>query len=334
MNRDQESTRKVQLGLLGDERSLGNVAEPTGNPEASSEASISGYSSVAESFDEYAALKALCRDAAAVVKPLESLAKLKTKDKDVLLALRKALAAVSKGEQLASAVDELKERGERLLADATKARAEAFRRVEAGFIRATKQRGEVAREVGQETWRVGLLELQVRRAEAKARVLYNRESLGAWQSIGSSEDLEELTTGGMRSLEAAAIPAIEFADALWEAYEFLKRQRPQEPGGAVRIPLRELYRETRVVLVRQELKTGKPDHKLVRWVDVPLWAFLHNLDLYRKSLVNVPSDRRLALETGSQQDHQRGLGLILNGLDPDSDYKSYCYAYATQTGQR
>ena len=76
---------------------------------------------------------------------------------------------------------------------------------------------------------------------------------------------------------------------------------------------------------RQELAIGA-DKKLVR-TELPKWAFLFNLDCYRRDTSKHDAQQRLSLETGSQHDHQKGLAVIANGLDAREDYRSYCYIF-------
>ena len=85
----------------------------------------------------------------------------------------------------------------------------------------------------------------------------------------------------------------------------------------------DLYRAFRVALVERELKQGRPDKKLA-WAECPKWAFLYNLDRYRQ-LGSTAGEERLTFETGSQQDQVNGLGMTLNGLSQEQEYKVCCW---------
>ena len=63
------------------------------------------------------------------------------------------------------------------------------------------------------------------------------------------------------------------------------------------------------------------------------WAFLFNLDRYRAQN-DMPAERKLALQTGSQTEQQRGMGLVTNGLSAAEDYKVYCYVIGPTTGRK
>jgi hypothetical protein len=281
-------------------------------------------------FDEPATLKVLQRDAQTLERQLDGLAKLKPGDADALEKLQKALSSMPTGEKFARAIDELRSRAEVVLSTAKTARAEAFRRHEADFIRDQRAAGTPVRELNT-SWRVGPLELSFQRELSRARVLYNKEHVTAWTPIGSREDLEKLVSSAHKRLKSAALPADDLPDLMWETFEHARRTAERAGSGPERVPLVDFFRELRVVLARRELR-GKPDRKLIR-TEFPLWAFLYNVDQYRRMLPGVSSDRRLNFETGSQQDHKKGIAMPLNGLDANSEYKPYCYVRAAPSSE-
>jgi len=157
--------------------------------------------------------------------------------------------------------------------------------------------------------------------------------VSAWSPIGKAEDLSSLVSGAIKKLSEWAIPDEDMSEIFWAAYEHLRQTSKGGAGSATRVPLPEFYKEVRVVMTRHELRAGKPDRKLSR-SEFPKWAFLHNLDRYRRLVINLPADHRLTLETGSQNDHQKGMSMIVNGLDAKDDYKSYCYVLANSGAAR
>ncbi len=284
-------------------------------------------------FDEKGTFKSLQRDAQEIAKQFDAIVKLKPSDPEALDQLYKALAKLPSSEQLTLAVDELRSRGDSFLKSARASRADSFKRHEADFVRTMKgKEGTSIRESGNNAWRVGPLELEVDRESSRARVLYNREVVAPWKPVSSEEDIQKLRDGALKQLEASAIPDDTLPDLMWEAYEHLTRNGKRQHTGSVRVPLGELFRELRVALTRHELR-GKPDRKLSR-IDLPRWAFLYNLDRYRRLLSDLPPERRLSFETGSQHDHQRGLAMVVNGLDASRDYKSFCFVYAAHNGEQ
>jgi hypothetical protein len=151
-------------------------------------------------------------------------------------------------------------------------------------------------------------------------VLYNREVVLPWQAIASAADLNRLVADARAKLERYAVPEPLLADLLSSAFDHaLAGSRSQAKSL---VPLPELYREFRIAQVRRTL-SGKPDRKLEN-ADFPRFAFLYNLDRYRVTSGTKPG--LVTLETGSQSDVQRGLGMVLNGLEATGDYRTYCYA--------
>lgn len=277
--------------------------------------------------DEAAVLKGISRDVASLLKPLEALAQLKASDPEALDHLEKALTALPSSEQLARALDELRTRATQALSGLRDDRVKKVGAYEAEFIRAMRQAGHTPREAGASAWRVGPIEIELQRERARARARYNKEAISPWQPVSSAASLVALHRKAQSLLESSALPTEALPDVLWWAYDHLRRHAARTDAAAVRIPLPEFYREVRVALARMELSGGKADRKLAR-IEFPRWAFLYNLDRYRKAHASVPAEKRLALETGSQHDHSKGLAMVLNGLDAGDDYKSYCYVFA------
>lgn len=262
----------------------------------------------------------------ALAKPFQAVGKVNIDKAAGLDDLEGTLAKVPSTDTLRRAAEELRQRTESWLQRERKARREAFGRTEAELIHELRSSGEPLRELDS-SWRIGPLELQVRRESGQARALYNREQVVKWTPIASTTDLRTLLRKARADLERVAIPESTWVEVLWTSYENLAGQsRATGINAAPRVHLRDLFRECRVELVRRELATGRPEQKL-RFSEFPLWVYLYNLDVYRGLGSNLPAGRRLSFETGSQRESQAN-GLVLNGLDPTQDYKVYCYVHA------
>jgi hypothetical protein len=228
-------------------------------------------------------------------------------------------------------LDDLRRTTDEALRGHRKAHRDSFGRAEAELIRELRESKRPLKE-GDSSWRIGPVELEVRREQAQARILYNREPLIDWILVASRAELSGLLEKSTKLLNAAALPEKLLISAVWGAYEALStRSTKQVAGRAVRVPLQDLYREFRVSLIRSELAGGRPDKKL-KYAEIPRWAFLYNLDLYRKLLPQAKKDRSIAFETGSQKEQASGKGLVMNGLDSQQDYKVFCFAVAAGGG--
>src|ERR1035437_8654919 len=279
--------------------------------------------------DEAAQIKALQKDARAVVKPLETLLSLKANDAAALDAIDKLIVSIPTGERFAAAVDEIRNRATALVAQARAGRSEQIRKIEADYVRARRAEGAVVKESGEGKWRIGRVELELDRPKARARVSYNHEQIVGWSPIATPPDLDSLLDKAEKLWTAAEIPSDTLCRAFHDAYEHLKRTIGRGEGQSLRVPIKQFYPELRVALARQELTNGA-DKKLVR-TELPKWAFLLNLDCYRRDTSMHDAQQRLSLETGSQHDHQKGLAVIGNGLDAREHYRSYCYIFRPST---
>jgi len=269
-------------------------------------------------FDEKEAVKLFTKEAQGAAKGFLELTALRAGSPDIVKRLEEGLRSLPAHEHLGSAISGLRNRGEDLLAKLKKARVADFQVAEVAFVNALRHAGKVCREV-EKGWRVDRFQLEVDRSSAKARLLLNRVPLTEWEHVSSPSDLETLLNGGDEKLSAAEVPAALFAEGLSNAFLRLSTT------AGTRVSLRDLYPETRLELLRSELATGRPDRKL-RYADFPWWTYLYNLDLYRRTSQSIPADRRIIFETGSQHDGDRGLLLVLNGLDPGEEYRTYCWA--------
>lgn len=280
--------------------------------------------------DEQSQLKSLQRDARALVKHLSAFSELKPADPTALDIVEKGLKSLPASTAIAAAVDELRFRARELLTAGRAARAESIGRVESEYIRNSREAGEAVREAGNSAWRINSLELQIDRERVQARALYNKEVVVSWARINHVSDLQALRDAAVTKLAGARLADELLNDLFWDAYEHLRRLSPRSDTTAPRVALRDFYREVRVSLARHEL-IASPDRKIRS--EFPKWAFLHNVDWYRKNQ-SATSERRLSFETGSQHDHQKGLAMVVNGLDAMDEYKSYCYVYASGGGAR
>ena len=268
-----------------------------------------------------------------LVAPLAAFTKVRPGDPRALERLDAALKRLPPGEALAGALEELRERTARYVEQARRERIAAFRPIEAEYVRAAREQGKQLRERAS-GWRIDLLELQLQREQARARFLYNREVLVPWSPINNAEDLAQLEGRARAMLEraTAAYPDDLLARVFWDAYEQERaRRRPGRGARPEAVPLLDFYRGLRVALVRHELEEQQPDKKL-RYAELPRWTFLYNLDRYRALGAAVPEARRLGYQTGSQQE-SRTIGVVVNGLDAQQDYKTMCYIMPVQAAR-
>jgi hypothetical protein len=212
---------------------------------------------------------------------------------------------------LSEAAAELRELTGRVRAN----REQEFRKIEADFVRAQREAGRNVREKDA-AWRIDHIELGVNRATAMVQVSYDLEVVVPWQRVASASDLEKLCDAARKRLDKSSIEDSRLVPLVQEALESCLAEPKREMA-----PIGDLYREFRLAMVRDELKSGRADKRLVS-AELPRWAFLWNLDRYREV---AGAGARVQFEPGSQQDTARGLGFTMGGRSSQRDYRTFCY---------
>lgn len=273
-------------------------------------------------------LKELQARAKSLSAALIELGKLSLKDPELLLVLDKTVARLSDADSFAAAITSLKVDGQSLSRAIRDARVQRFSSVLAEFIQARRAAGVEVREVATSMWRVGMLEIEGDPAGSRARARYAQQELDTWRPVTTRSDLERIASDATAALTASEIAPGELGRVFREAYEVLARGGLAGSGQGRRVRLVDLRREVHLAVLRQALL--KPDgEKRVAKIIFPHWAFAYNADRYRRVQRDLPQSQRLNFETGSQQDHRNGLSVAMNGLDPKTDHKAYCYVEPT-----
>lgn len=259
-----------------------------------------------------------------LLQPFSTLLKVKPGTPDALDAIDEALKRMPPAETVGQAWQEARLALESAVDQERRQRVANFRKIEAEFVTSARSRQEYCREQN-DGWRIGPLEFQLKRELAKARALYNHEVVVDWTPIAAPDDLEKLSKRAEAHLASAAFPDEMLLAVFGDAYEF-ERVCRQKLGKLQPdlVPVLDFYREVRAQIVRFELREKSPDRTL-KLVDLPKWKFLYNLDRYRAMAAEIPEARRLALQTGSQREVERGMGVTVNGLESRLDYKTICY---------
>lgn len=268
-------------------------------------------------------LKRLQAEAKQLGKALDAIAKAKLSNPAGIEHFSKAMDTMPPPETWAAAVADFRTRAARALEAVASARREGFKRYETEFIRSRQGAGVPVSEVDK-GWRVGPVQLELRREAAQARALYNREEVVKWRPIGSSEDLAKLEGDALKALEKWRLKNQQLADVFAAAAAEALRRRAGKNGSSRAVPIKEFLAEVRLELARLELQGGKFGKKIP--AEFPPFAMLYNLDVYRGLGSSVPGNRRVAFESGSQAEQSRNLGVVINGLRPQDQYKVACYA--------
>jgi len=254
-----------------------------------------------------------------VISSIESLTKIKLGDHDSSAKLERALTRIGHGATIASAIDDLKSQLARALEDARKVSERETDRTISGFINDIRKSGNIVREIAN-GWRVEELQLEI--GNHQCRFLYNRELLtNKWEAPQNVADLNRLFSEAKASMNALRLPESKLPEAFWDTYEACQRLAS---GKTERneVLLQDFYKEFRITLARQDLNRNA-DRKF-SYPEFPKWAFLYNLDLYILISSTLPFEKRLTLQTGSQEETRKFV-YVTQGLNPADDYRQHVY---------
>jgi len=271
--------------------------------------------------DEKTVVKELFKEISRTFKPIATLLTMKPSDPETLAQAAKVLTSLPPG------YEHLKEKYYPPIKERLDERLQSFKKLEAAYLRGVKEKGVTFREAGEGRWRVGILLLETNPLRGAARFSFNREPLTKWTTVDGPETLQVMEKEAHALLQKSSLPQEQLLSYMWIAYkEAVVRLDDQVKGQRVYIrsvasKFLALMAEDKELAKTLNLKTDEP----------PLWPFLYNLDRYRLvSPSAFPAGKRLALQTGSQQEATQGHGLTINGLLPDDDYKTMCYVIPAQ----
>ncbi len=283
-----------------------------------------------DGFNETQSFKEIQKEAKSLSKWFESIAKIKASDPQALAQLDKALQTMPNDAEFIHHYQAYKTKAQSFVTTARHNRANNIKRLISAYIRDAQQSGKATREFIK-GWRIGPLELQINFEQAMISFCYNQENLTKWQSVGSVEDIQKAEGTALTLLEKAALPPELLTKVFWEAYVEARKRNSRSLDQSL-VAINDFYREVRIALVRSRYETKKPHLKLDRFVEFPKYAFLYNLDLYRSMTSQIPAEIKLAWQTGSMSEVNKGNGVVVNGLEAANEYRFICYVKQAQEG--
>lgn len=273
-------------------------------------------------------LKSLQTEAKRLATALDAVARVKLRSNSFLEDMKKALNRLPDPTEATETIERIRAQGTAFLTAEAEARASAFRSHEAAFVQNLRDQGTAYRELNA-SWRVGPLEVEVRRESSQARTCYNHDPVLPWTNIADPDDLKTLYERSLAALDKSEIAEAELAGLIGRAFDDAFHHNAPTASAARRVPIHALLRSIRIERLRQELAAGSPG-KTVRAHEMPMWSLLYNLDRYRQLAARDSLTPRIQFETGSQQEQAQGKSVTLNGLNATQDYQAY--AHAVQRG--
>lgn len=274
-------------------------------------------------FNEKESLNIIKKNILKITKVFEELKKIDSNDADSIGKIEKILQNFPSASDLAAQIEVVRNALDIHIRESKKVRAENFNYVFNEYLNNLQQSQRPYRLIDKNTLRIEMLELQTDPKRASIQFLFNKKRLMPGKNVACSEDIVRYETECMGMLKKAEVPEKEIGDIFYRAYlNALRKKRREKNTNADFIQIIDFYEEVQVELFRQQLHVKRSVDSGIT-INFPIWAFIYNLDRYRK-LRKIPDKSRLILETGSQAETKKN-GVVLNGLDPKSDYKMFCY---------
>lgn len=271
-----------------------------------------------EVWNETEELKNLLDDYKKVTKIFFEITKIKPNDVNSIEKIERFYKTFPQQSDLANALDELNIRTKSYIEKAKINRKLSFNKIMTQFIKNLQNTNVPLKEFSN-TWRIGPLEFDSDYVNSRIRYLYNHQIVINWKPIKNPEDIEKYRNDALKSLENSLIENDILVTIFHEAFNNIKIK-----NNTTLVPIKDFFREIRVVYIRHQLINKEPDSKMLK-IDFPMWAFLYNTDHYISISSKLPSTERLIFQTGSLKEVSRGMGVFLKGLDPYREYENFCY---------
>lgn len=256
---------------------------------------------------------------------------IKSNDEDSIEKLERYLQKIPGSSDLATQVEAIRNDLDIYIKKTKKERANNFSAVFNDYLDRIQKSQRPYRLIDKNTLRAEMLQIQANPQKASVQFLFNKKVLMPWKHVLCADDVVKYENECLGMLKKAVIPEQEIEDVFYRAYlNALRKRRKEKSFNPSYVPIVDFYTEVQVELFRQKLlnKASGADNITISF---PIWAFLYNLDRYRK-MRNISENKRLFLETGSQVETKKN-GMVLNGLDPKADYKMFCYIRGSVANQ-
>lgn len=276
-----------------------------------------------KNFNEKESLNILKKNVSKFMKKFDEVIKIDPNDEDSIEKIEKILQNFPVSSDLATQIEAIRSALDIHIQESRRIRAENFNSVFNEYLNNLQKSQRPYRLVDKNTLRVEMLQLQTDPKRASIQFLFNKRELMPWKHVVCSNDIVRYENECIGMLKKSEVPEKNIGDIFYRAYlNALRKKRSEKNTHPDFIQIVDFYEEVQIELFRQQLHTKKSGDNGIT-ISFPIWAFLYNVDRYRK-MRNVPDKSRLIFETGSQTETKKN-GVVLNGLDPKSDYKMFCY---------
>jgi len=275
------------------------------------------------SFNEKENLNILKKNVSKFVKIFDEFRKIDSKDEDSIEKIEKLIQKFPESSDLLTQIEAIKSGLDTHIRESRKIRAGNFNTIFNEYLDNLQKSKRSSRQIDNNKLRVRMLELQADPKRSSIQFLFNKRELIPWKHVICSDDIVRYENECIETLKKNKIPETDIGDIFYRAYlNALGKNQREKRTYSDFVLIEDFYEEVQIELFRQQLHTKKSGDSGTT-ITFPIWAFLYNLDIYRK-MSNISEENKLTLEIGSQIETHK-YGIVLNGLDPNSDYKMFCY---------
>jgi hypothetical protein len=265
------------------------------------------------------------KDIQRIVKSINGIIYIKPNDPHFHSKLERYGQSLPKGADLEQPIDMVKARIKEYVNNVNNIRLANFPKNFQSYISGLQQKGCNFRIIDNSVIRINAIEIRADHQTGQVSVFFNKSKLLSGREIWSPDDIEAMFKEAEGMLKERSIPEEELPGLVMNSYRTLRiMQEYQKISNANLVPLHLVHGEFILEMVRKQLKGKSGFDKKITEVFLPEWAFLYNIERYRQLLPKLPEEQKVTFVTGSQAQTEK-YGMILNGLNPQLDYKKFCF---------
>ncbi|MCC4766556.1 hypothetical protein FXW07_07980 [Methanosarcina sp. DH1] len=273
-------------------------------------------------FDEKESFNFIKNKFSKIEKMVSDFKKINFNDADSIEKLEKYIQKIPELSDLNLYFEDLKKELQTHVVEAKRVRSNNFRKAFNDYINWIQEEKRPYRIMDKDILRVGVLEVQTNPKDYSVSFFFNKQILMSGKKIRSEDGIIKYEQECLEMLKKAEIPEKDIENIFYNAYgSALRAKKKKSTYNHNFVPIIQFYKNIQIELFKNQLENKKPGSNIS--IEFPVWALLYNLDIYRK-MKNISDEKRIFFETGNQAETQKN-GVVLNGLDPHSNYKMFCY---------
>jgi hypothetical protein len=272
-----------------------------------------------------AELEIMVKDLIKIVKKIDGIKYIKPQNPKFLEKLEAYQKSLPRGSDIGPLLDGISFRLRDYIEEKKQYRAKNFQPLINEFLESLRTKQRDYRIIENTLFRVGWFEMETQPVNGTIRILFDKNVILPWRPVHNLGEIESCFQECTNQLKDVEIPIDKFSNMLYQCYQRLRteQEKKRKPNSRF-VLLKSIHEEMLIELFRTQVKGKKNLNVKFKDIFFPEWAYQYNLERYRSQMSEIPDEKRLLFETGSQADTEK-FGIVLNGLSAQSDYKKFCY---------